>query len=174
MTRACRTSARAKWQRRRQRVTFGAVAEDFIKDKLPGERGAYEVARAIRRELLPGFGKRPITEITPLDMRTAIKAIKDRGAPAMAYSVLKIARRLFVWAIDQHVYGIEASPCAALKPKALAGALTPRNRILDDDELRAFWRAAGELHISLRAILSAVGVKRITPQRSRGRAVAGI
>ena len=49
---------------RQQRTTFAAVAEDFIKDKLPGERKCKEIERDIRREFLPRWGKRPIAEIT--------------------------------------------------------------------------------------------------------------
>ena len=52
-----------------------------------------------------------------------------------------LARRLFSWAIDQQVYGLETSPCERLKPKAIIGKKVFRTRILDVDELRAFWRA---------------------------------
>src|SRR5262249_1948497 len=55
------------------------------------------------------------------------------------------ARRLFSWAVDQHVYGLESSPCDRLKPKAIIGKKGSRKRILDDDELRAFWRATARL-----------------------------
>jgi integrase len=130
---------------RRQSITFAAVAEDFIRDKLPAERKGREVEKDIRREFLPLWGRRPITEITPLDVRNVVKAVVDRGKPYQAHNLLTEARRLFAWAIDQHVYGLEASPCDRLKPKAIAGPRKPRKRILDDDELRAFWRASSRL-----------------------------
>ena len=130
---------------RQQRNTFGTVAEDFIKDKLPGERKGREVERDIRREFIPAWGKRPISEIAPHDVRAVVKAAKDRGAPYQAHNLLTIARRLFSWAIDQQVYGLESSPCERLKPKAIIGRKVFRTRILDDDELRAFWRATRRL-----------------------------
>lgn len=130
---------------RQQRVTFAAVAEDFIRDKLPAERKGREVEQDIRREFLPLWGKRPVTEITALDVRNVVKAAVDRGAPYQAHNLFTEARRLFSWAIDQHVYGLEASPCDRLKPKALAGARKPRKRVFDDDEWRAFWRATKQL-----------------------------
>lgn len=120
--------------------SFAAVAEDFIADKLPGERKGREVEKDIRREFLPALGRRPIAEITPLDVRAIVKAAKDRGAPYQAHNLLSTAKRLFAWAIDQHVYGLEASPCDRLKPKAIIGEKVFRTRILDDDELRALWR----------------------------------
>jgi integrase len=127
-------------EQRRNDVTFATVAEDFIKDKLSSERKGREVERDIRREFMPAWGKRPITEITSLDVRTAIKAIKDRGAPYQAHNLLGCARRLFAWAIDQHCYGLESSPCDRLK--AIIGPKAARSRVLCDDELRALWRAA--------------------------------
>ena len=126
---------------RQQRTTFAAVAEDFIKDKLPGERKCKEIERDIRREFLPRWGKRPIAEITAQDVRDVVKAAKDRGAPYQAHNLLTTARRLFSWAIDQQVYGFESSPCERLKPRAIIGRKVFRTRILDDDELHAFWRA---------------------------------
>ena len=128
-----------------QRNTFSVVAEDFIKEKLPSERKGREVERDIRREFIPAWGKRPIADLTPADVREVVKAAKDRGAPYQAHNLLTIARRLFSWAIDQHVYGVEASPCERLKPKAIIGKKIFRTRILDDDELRAFWRATRRL-----------------------------
>ena len=130
---------------RQRRNTFAAVAEDFIADKLPGERKGRECERDIRRELLPLWAKRPIAEITPQDVRAIIKAAKDRGAPYQAHNILVLTRRLFSWAIDQHVYGLETSPCDRLKPKAIIGKKVFRTRVLDDDELRAFWRATRRL-----------------------------
>jgi integrase len=136
---------RARLAEQRKRAnTFAAVAEDFIQEKLPGERKGKEVERDIRREFIPLWGGRPITEITAQDVRGVIKAVKDR-APYQAHNLLGHAKRLFSWAIDQHVYGIEVSPCDRLKPKAIIGEKRPRSRILGDDELRAFWRATSRL-----------------------------
>jgi Arm DNA-binding domain len=58
---------------RQRRNTFAAVAEDFIKDKLPGERKGREAERDIRREFIPVWGKRPIAEIVPHDVRAVIR-----------------------------------------------------------------------------------------------------
>jgi integrase len=126
---------------RQQGTTFAAVAEDFIREKLPGERKGREVERDIRRELIPAWGRRPIADIAPLDVRYVIKAVKERGAPYQAHNLLVTVRRMFSWAIDQHVYGLETSPCDRLKPKAIIGKKMSRTRILDNEELRAVWRA---------------------------------
>jgi hypothetical protein len=131
-------------EQRKRANTFAAVAEDFIKEKLPGERKGKEVERDIRRDLIPALGSRPITDISPQDVLAVIRAVKARG-PYQAHNVLGHAKRLFAWAIDQHAYGLETSPCDRLKPKAIIGAKKSRQRILSDDEIRAFWRATARV-----------------------------
>jgi integrase len=138
-------SKRLAEQRRREN-TFAAVAEDFIRDKvLPSERKGEEVARDIRREFIPEWGEKPVTDVTPLDVRTVIRTVVARKAFYQAHNLLTTVKRLFNWAIDQQAYGLETSPCDRLKPKSLIGERLPRQRILDDNEIRAFWNATENL-----------------------------
>jgi integrase len=109
-----------------------------------GYSKAYEVENDLRREFIPRWGDRPITDITTLDIRDAIKEVKDR-APAQARNLLGYAKRLFAWAEAQHVYGIERNPAERLQPKDLIGRKLMRSRVLTDTELRALWNAAGKL-----------------------------
>jgi integrase len=123
-------------------TTFAAVCEDFIRDKLPGESKAREVERDIRRVFIPAWGKRPITDILALEVRNLVKSYKDDGKPYQAHNLLGYARRIFNWAINQHCYGIEASPCDRLKPNDIIGERRARSRVLSDAELRAAWKAS--------------------------------
>jgi integrase len=122
------------------KISFAAVAEDFIAEKLPGERKGREVERDIRREFLPVWGKRPIAEITARDIRDLIRA--KRQTPAQARNLLVIAKRLFAWAVDEDAYGLAVSPALALKPSKIIGEKKTGDRILSGDELFALWRAA--------------------------------
>ena len=126
---------------RKRANAFAAVAEDFIAEKLPGERKGKEVERDIRREFIPPWGKRPITELTRRDIRDIIDA-KKQIAPAQARNLLGLAKRLFAWAVDQDRYGLEASPADTLKPTKIIGDKVAGKQILDDAELFALWRAA--------------------------------
>ena len=118
--------------------------QDWFRDKLPGERKGKEVERDVRKAFMAAWSKRPITEITDLDVMSVINA-KKKNAPAQARNLLGHAKRLFAWAIDQRVYGLKASPCESLKPSKIIGEKTSGHRILSDDELFALWRAAGRL-----------------------------
>jgi hypothetical protein len=145
--------------RRKQETTFGAVAEDFIAEKLPGERKGKEVARNVRvnfggvcpeddyvkgakkGQLLGPWAKRPIEDITDEDIVAVIKA-KKRTAPAQARNLLGIAKRMFAWVVDQRSYGLKASPAETLRPTKIVGEKAQGTRILTNDETLALWRAA--------------------------------
>src|SRR6516225_204588 len=55
---------------RKQAFTFAAVVDDFIRQKLPGERRGAAVEREIRRDLLPAWAAKPISSITDAEIIT--------------------------------------------------------------------------------------------------------
>ena len=127
---------------RKLATTFGVAAEDFIREKLPGERKGKDVEREIRRDLMPRWKDRPITSITDLDVIGVIKG-KMRDGKIGARNLLALLQRFFRWVIAQRVYGVTASPCASLQASAVIGETRgPRDRILSDVEIFAYWRAA--------------------------------
>ena len=130
---------------RKRANSFAAVFEDFVNEKLAGERQGRDVERDMRKEFLSVWVKRPIAGITRDDVLIVIRAVKQRGAPSLARNLLGYARRFFDWAIEQHAYGIEVNPCVGLKPTRIVGEKRARDRILTDDELFAFWRATGHM-----------------------------
>jgi integrase len=130
---------------RKRKVTFGAVAEDFIRDKLPGERKGKDVEREIRRDLLPEWGKLAITEIIDLDVSTLIKT-KGRDGKVGARNLLALIKRFFRWAMAQPEYGISVSPCAHIRATDILGEMKrSKARLLSTDELFALWRAASRM-----------------------------
>jgi integrase len=136
---------------RQQRTTFAAVAEDFIRDKLPSERNGRKVERDLRRDALPPWGGKPIAEITEWDVLTLIRAKKAK-APAQARNLLGTVKRLFGWAIDQRSYGLTVNPCTNLRPSKIIGEKIQVDRALADDELFALWRGAERLGYPYREI----------------------
>jgi hypothetical protein len=120
---------------------FGSVAEDYIARHLKGKRKEAVAAREIRTELVTIWGERPISEIDRRDVVRLIEAIVDRPAGAYAHNIFQHIRSLFNWAINRGIYGLETSPCDRLKPAQLIGAKKTRERVLNDAELRAFWRS---------------------------------
>jgi integrase len=127
---------------RQQANSFAAVAAEFLDRHASGLRKEKEARTIIGQEFVRRWGARPITDIEPAEVATAIRAIVKRGAPYQAHNALGYIRRLFNWAIGTHQFGIQASPVALLKPADLIGKREARERILSDAELRAVWGAA--------------------------------
>jgi hypothetical protein len=57
------------------RSTFAAVANEFLADHVDGQRSASQVRAVFKNELLPVFGKRPITAISSEEAARCIKTI---------------------------------------------------------------------------------------------------
>jgi integrase len=133
-------AAEAEAARSRQ-VTFAVVAEAWFRD-IARQRKAAEVRTDVLREFVRPWGKRPITDITTLDVVTVIRAKKDEGHSAQARNLLGHVKRLFDWAVEQHVYGIEKSPVETVSGTKLIGKKNRRRRYLTIPELRAVWQAA--------------------------------
>jgi integrase len=134
-----------------QALTFAVVADLYIKQRLRGQRQGERSAKEIRKELLPAWGARRISAITRGDVIRLIDAIRGRAerAPqaagrqatgAYAHIIYSHCRALFNFAVLR--YDLPASPCDRLKPKDVIGAKKPRERVLNDAEIRALWKAA--------------------------------
>ena len=154
---------------RRQENSFTTVAEAFIADKLATERRGREVEKDIRREFIPAWGVRPITEITTHDVLAVVRAAKQRGAFYQAHTLLGQARRLFNWAIDQHCYGLEdrrasgSSPRPSLVPSVRASATSPMPSCAHSGKRPARWRTRGAHYFGCYLLPASVRAKRATP-----------
>ncbi len=118
------------------------MVEEFFQRHLSKTRQGEKAAKVIRREFVSRWAARPITEITRRDVLAVIDALVDAGKPYQAHNVLGYARRIFNWAIARGTYGLESSPCDRMRPKEIIGAKKARTRVLNDDEIRALWKAA--------------------------------
>jgi integrase len=144
---------------KKQAMTFEYVAEDFIAQKLPGERKGKDVEREIRRDLMPVWKDRPIGSITDMDVITVIKAKMPDGKVG-SRNLLALIKRFFRWAIAQRAYGLVMSPCEGIQASAILGEMKgSRDRILTDDEILAYWRAATRLPYPYGAIYQVLMLK---------------
>jgi integrase len=123
--------------------TVGAVASTFIerhakpRNKL---RTVAENKRLIDRNVLPSWGRRPISSIKRRDVVALLDSIVDRGSPVAANRVFTVGRTMFGWAVERGL--IETSPFDHVK--APTGE-TSRDRTPSDSELALILRAADSL-----------------------------
>jgi len=137
----------AKKAAERERVakeqnTFRAVAESYIEGRT--NRRAEADAREIRRMLIGAWGDRPISDIAPRDVRQLFERLKKRSAYD-ARNAWGHASGIFKRAVHEEL--IEVSPLASLDRGLLfrGAGIAPRQRVLNDDEVFALWRASGRL-----------------------------
>jgi integrase len=126
---------------RKRADTFDSIVDEYTKRVLARHRRGHIVARELRTFFAERWKSRPITSIERREVIDVINEIVDRGAIYQAHNLLGHARALFNWAIATEAYGLERSPCDRLRPKLLIGERKPSQRVLDDAELAAFWRA---------------------------------
>lgn len=138
----------AQERARKQENTFAAVAEQFIvyihRQKL---RTAPVMERRLREIFVEEskWGPRPISEIGSDDVKRVIRKAVERDATYQAFHNFALVRRLFNWALGTDDYGLTANPCDRLNRNDLIGQPEARDRVLTDDELRAFWRSTERL-----------------------------
>jgi integrase len=123
--------------------TFRAVADLYLARhaKKNTKASSYkETKRILDRDVTPVWGDRQIASITRRDVNELLDAIIDRGAAVQANRTLARLRTLFNWAVDREI--ITATPIARMK---LPTREKTRERVLSDDEIRAFWRGCDGL-----------------------------
>jgi integrase len=131
-------------ERRRTAATFGSALEDYLRRKASKLRSGPDIERELRREF-KDWMERPLSDISPRDVKDAIQSIVERGAKTQAHTLFALLRGFFNWVCDTGDYGLEISPCVKIKPTVLIGERNVRSRVLRDHELAAYWRACEAL-----------------------------
>lgn len=138
-------------EERLRRATFGNALEDYIR-WLPNRERSRQAAndqKLLRREFLdparnPWIDK-PLREVTGLDVQELIEAIRDRPAPAAAFSAFGRLKTFFRWTLapkQSEAYRITLSPVTSLTNGTMSLRKQVRSRKHDADEIRAYWAAA--------------------------------
>jgi len=118
--------------------TFEALAGRYLKEhagrhKRP--RSAEEDRRNLAVHILPKWAKRDFRTIRRADVIEIIESIVSAGKHAAGNRVHALISKIFSFAIDADL--LEANPAARLKKR---GVEKVGRRVLDDTEIRTFWR----------------------------------
>jgi integrase len=152
---AAREKAEAAAEERRAKSKkdankFAAAVIRYTDEVLVKHRRGKAVARELAY-LVKEWGDRPLESIEPVeDIKTVIVRIARR-TPYQAQNIYGGASALFRWAVDEGL--LKVSPMASLSKKRIfKGMVGPRERILDKDEIKAFWAASGQLPYPMRQV----------------------
>lgn len=164
-----------KKRRRRAEPTIAELAGDWLAKHASGLKSEKAVRALILNDLAPEIGHMKVSDVRRRDVIEVIEA-KAEKAPRQAALLLLHARRMMDFATDRDF--IPANPLAGLKPSAItvAGKRDPlksvvRQRILDHDEIRAFWTCAESVGMHK---LTALALKLVLVTGQRPGEVAGL
>jgi integrase len=118
--------------------TFQAIAEEFFARDGKALRSKHKQRLALGRLVYPKLGARPIGEIRRSDIARLLDRIAAENGPAQADLVLAYMRKILNWhaARSDDFRSPIVRGMAKTKPSERR-----RQRILNDDELRAIWKA---------------------------------
>lgn len=125
--------------------TFGALLDEYDREKLAQLKSGREVRRALDRVLTEkswgatGWRERGAATITPQEIKTLLRKIAS-DAPIMANRTLAYLRAFFNWTAGEGV--LASSPTAGIKPRSEE---TSRDRVLTGAEIALFWQATEQL-----------------------------
>lgn len=114
--------------------------ERYILRHVKPLKSAREAERLLRREILTPWKGRRLAEVTRRDVHKLLDSVLDRGAVVLANRVRTHLKRFFAWAVEREL--VQSSPVDNVRTPT---SETPRDRVLDDDELRTLWAEAEKL-----------------------------
>jgi hypothetical protein len=123
----------AKKQERRDALTFGALASEYLERYASKKRSGDGDRQRLERDVLPQWRNLKATDIKRCDVIELIEA-KAEKAPIAANRLLACIRRLFNWAISRDI--LESTPYPQVKPPTREKR---RDRVLSADEIRDAW-----------------------------------
>jgi integrase len=128
--------SKKKADRRAVKTTLKAVIETYFNAEGDKLRSAAERHSVFDRLVLPALGGRPIHEIRRGEIIALLDTIRTTNGPQMATIALAFLRRVLSW------YAVRDETFHSPIVKGMGPTKTvQRDRILTDEELRAFWTA---------------------------------
>ncbi len=162
-------------RRRREEPTVKELAKDWLDRHASGLSSEKAIRGYINNDLLPELGHMKVSDVRRRDVIEVVETKAER-TPRAAAQVLLYARRLFDFATDRD--HIRANPLAGLKPSSITvkGKRDPlratvRGRILDADEISAFWQTVETCGVHR---LTALALKLVLVTGQRPGEVAGL
>ncbi len=132
-------------RRRKAEPTMADLAGEWLA-KQTGLKSVGTIRGLVNNDIVPTLGDLKVTDVRRRDVIDMVESKAER-APRSAAQLLIYTRKILSYAADREI--IPANPVADLKPtsitvKGMRNPLKakPRARVLDHDEISAFWTSA--------------------------------
>ncbi|MBK7766882.1 MAG: site-specific integrase [Sulfuritalea sp.] len=100
--------------------------------------GGKEIRRMFRKDVLPALGPLAVEDVRKGHITAVTDALLARGVTRMAKMIFSLIRQMFRYAVNRDI--IEIEPTAAIRKARIGGKPTERDRVLNEDEIRALHR----------------------------------
>jgi integrase len=119
--------------------TLGQMISLFIEIYAKPKNRGWKAVQATFRKFA-AIHQMPIGEITRADIVKVLDGIAANGTPIAANRAMSAIKKLFAWSLDRGAIAVH--PLVGLRKPGLERS---RDRVLTDEELKAFWQATEEL-----------------------------
>lgn len=118
---------------RRDALTFEKLVERYMASHGKKLRSAREYQQLLDRDVMPKMRERRVDEISRPEVGILLDDVAKR-APVVANRVMSVMSSVFSWAVSEGL--AQSNPVTGLKKR---GTEKPKERHLDDEEIRALW-----------------------------------
>jgi integrase len=116
-------------------MTVATLVESYLdKHVRPNLRSADEIERRFNRSVIPMIGSVRVADLHRRDISRAVDPVLRRGSPTEAGRVFEDVRAMLRWAVSRG--DLDHNPAEGMKAPTKSA---PRERVLTDDEICAFW-----------------------------------
>jgi integrase len=120
-------------------LTVAGLVDAYLTDPgRSGRRTAAEIARRLRKNVVPVIGAVRLGDLRRRDVRNVTDAVLHRGSPVEAARVFEDVRSMARWAVEKEF--LDVDPMAGAKKP---GGGAPRSRVLSDREIETLWNGLG-------------------------------
>jgi len=127
-------------ERERRLYSFEACANDFV-DKYckPNLKTWKSVESGLKRHAIPAWGHMPAKDVRRRDVVELIDKVASK-APGQSNHLRAYLSKMFNWLLEREV--VEVNPVVGVAKRHKS---QPRDRILNEAEIKALWKATGEM-----------------------------
>lgn len=136
---------------RRDALTVSGLIGRFIERYAKARLRSWRDYKAVLdRDVIPTLGERPAGEVTRAEIADLLDKVAAR-APVLANRLQNTISSVFSWALSEGL--VTSNPVTGLRKRHQE---VPKERVLSDEELVAFWKASGGIAPAYRDALRLV------------------
>ena len=118
-------------------VTVNTLADRYLAWAKTNRKSWKQTNRVINKEVRPAIGRLKAVQVSQEHVESIISSIEQRGSPVAANRTLSIVGGMFTWACkDARPKILSINPASGIRKPTDE---TPRDRVLSESEIKAFW-----------------------------------